>query len=213
MFFDLTTANPELEVKEHDLQVEFKRNSKTTPESSALRLVPADPVSSGPSEPGPESGPESSPGSGPGPDNPDLRLSGRSYWVVEWKGGVAIALTDRRIRRHGDDRSCVFGFNRFSWRLWCSEGRYAVCHDSKQQVLSLVPGGGDGGRVGVFLDVSAGTLSFYEVTADRSGPDHLTHLYTYHGAFSQDLLPAVGFGLRSYGSTALLCGVYFDILS
>ncbi|CAL8406787.1 unnamed protein product [Arctogadus glacialis] len=44
------------------------------------------------------------------------------------------------------------------------------------------------GRVGVYLDRPAGTLSFYRVSPDVGGSsDTLTHIHTFQSAFTQDV--------------------------
>ncbi|CAL1575419.1 unnamed protein product [Knipowitschia caucasica] len=145
----------------------------------------------------------------PSPEQVLIMVLIRNYCEVDWKGGVAIALMDRQIRRRGDHPSCVFGGNNHSWRLWCPKGRYSGSHDSKQQVLSVAPGDNED-RVGMFFDVLSGTLSFYEVHISPRGlKDRKVHLHPYHGPFASQHLPGIGFGLRSYGSSAFLCGIYY----
>ncbi|CAL8241686.1 unnamed protein product, partial [Gadus morhua 'NCC'] len=70
------------------------------------------------------------------------------------------------------------------------------------------------GRVGVYLDRPAGSLSFYRVSPGGGGSsDTLTHLHTFWSSFTQeDLLPGVGFWRwkgspvgSSVGSSASLC--------
>ncbi|XP_059924934.1 NLR family CARD domain-containing protein 3-like isoform X4 [Gadus macrocephalus] len=56
-------------------------------------------------------------------------------------------------------------------------------------------------RVGVYLDMPAGTLSFYRVSAS----DTLTHIHTFQSTFNQELQPGFGFELKGSGSTVSLC--------
>ncbi|CAL8403463.1 unnamed protein product [Arctogadus glacialis] len=58
----------------------------------------------------------------------------------------------------------------------------------------------DSNRVGVYLDMPAGTLSFYRVSSDT-----LTHIHTFQSTFNQELQPGFGFELKGSGSTVSLC--------
>ncbi|XP_055011992.1 stonustoxin subunit alpha-like [Boleophthalmus pectinirostris] len=63
--------------------------------------------------------------------------------------------------------------------------------------VSSGKGGTFFGRVGVFLDSEAGTLSFYDVSSDE-----LFHIWTFSSSFSKPLFP--GFGLDKEGSSVTL---------
>ncbi|XP_029921616.1 protein NLRC3-like [Myripristis murdjan] len=119
-------------------------------------------------------------------------LTGRCYWEVQWSGVVSIAVTYRGITRSGDDSR--LGDNNQSWSLWCSDhgNSYSVRHNRKDTSISVCPCGSD--RVAVYLDCSAGTLSFYRVS-----PDRLTLLHTFSSTFTEPLLPA--FALWSLDSS------------
>ncbi|XP_078101155.1 NACHT, LRR and PYD domains-containing protein 3-like isoform X3 [Sander vitreus] len=142
----------------------------------------------------------------PYPDHPDRfagwhpqllcknELTGRCYWEVKWRGEVDIAVTYRGVKRKGSSNSCRFGGNDESWSLHCSNGhctdRYLVCYNNKEKKLSSFPSSSSvSGRVGVYVDVPAGTLSFYRVSSDS-----LIHLHTFNTTFTQPLYP--GFGLE-----------------
>uniref|UniRef100_UPI003AAB35A6 protein NLRC3-like n=1 Tax=Centroberyx gerrardi TaxID=166262 RepID=UPI003AAB35A6 len=56
-------------------------------------------------------------------------------------------------------------------------------------------------RVAVYLDWSAGSLSFYRVSSDT-----LIHLHTFHSTFTEPLYPAFGFRLR-FDSSLFLCQI------
>uniref|UniRef100_A0A8C4HE33 NACHT domain-containing protein n=1 Tax=Dicentrarchus labrax TaxID=13489 RepID=A0A8C4HE33_DICLA len=97
-------------------------------------------------------------------------LTGRCYWEVEWRGDVDISVSYRGISRRGDSEDCLFGYNDQSWRLKCSDGRYSVCHNKrKTPISSSFPpppsssssSSSSSGRVAVYVDCPAGTLSFY----------------------------------------------------
>ncbi|KAJ0069129.1 hypothetical protein NL108_018478 [Boleophthalmus pectinirostris] len=116
-------------------------------------------------------------------------LRGRCYWEVEWRGEVDIAVGYRRIRRRGAGKESKFGENDQSWSLQVNYGRYSIKHNNKRKYIS--PQGLSSeqvvlsGRVGVFLDTEAGSLSFYEVLSDGK----LIHRYTFTSSFTEPLFP------------------------
>uniref|UniRef100_G3Q1T8 B30.2/SPRY domain-containing protein n=1 Tax=Gasterosteus aculeatus TaxID=69293 RepID=G3Q1T8_GASAC len=135
------------------------------------------------------------------PDHPDrfdycyqllcrTGLTGRCYWEVEWRGGVYVSVSYRGIRRKGNSYDCLFGHNDQSWSLMCSDRGYSVCHNKTRTPI---------GRVAVYVDCPAGSLSFYRVSSDT-----LIHLHTFSTTFTEPLYP--GFGFRSWsGSSVSLC--------
>ncbi|XP_041659289.1 NLR family CARD domain-containing protein 3-like isoform X5 [Cheilinus undulatus] len=139
----------------------------------------------------------------PYPDHPDrfdcpqllcrTGLTGRCYWEVEWRGGVYVSVSYRGIRRRGDS---VFGHNDQSWSLICSDGRYRVLHNDI--VTNISSSSSSSGRVGVYLDHPAGSLSFYRVSSDR-----LIHLHTFNTTFTEPLYPGFRFWLCSGSSVSL----------
>ncbi|KAM4610430.1 NACHT, LRR and PYD domains-containing protein 12-like [Polymixia lowei] len=126
-------------------------------------------------------------------------LTGRCYWEVKWRGLIDIGVTYRGIRRKGEDSDCWLGANDKSWSLVCSDNTYTVYHNQKGTDLSLLSSGSD--RIGVYLDWSAGTLSFYTVSSDT-----LTHIHTFHSTFTESLYPGFGFRFWS-GSSVSLCQI------
>ncbi|XP_051805931.1 NACHT, LRR and PYD domains-containing protein 12-like isoform X8 [Acanthochromis polyacanthus] len=138
------------------------------------------------------------------PDHPDrfercpqllcrTGLTGRCFWEVEWRAWVHISVSYRGIRRKGDFR---FGCNDQSWSLICSDnGGYSVRHNNSRTSISSST---VSHRVSVYLDVDAGTLSFYRVSSDS-----LIHLHTFNTTFTQPLYP--GFGVWPFGSSVFLC--------
>uniref|UniRef100_A0A671XHV4 B30.2/SPRY domain-containing protein n=1 Tax=Sparus aurata TaxID=8175 RepID=A0A671XHV4_SPAAU len=123
-------------------------------------------------------------------------LTGRCYWEVEWGGGVSISVSYRRIRRKGDFKDCRFGGNDQSWSLGCFNG-YCYCVRHNQRETDLSPS--SSGRVAVYVDCPAGTLSFYRVSSDS-----LIHLHTFNTTFTEPLYPGFAVGP---GSSVRLCGV------
>ncbi|KAM4611298.1 protein NLRC3-like [Polymixia lowei] len=123
-------------------------------------------------------------------------LIGRCYWEVERRGWVDTGVTYRGITRRGESDDCLFGMNNKSWSLLCSDDSYIARHN-KITTTRLLPSGSD--RVGVYLDWSAGTLSFYRVSSDT-----LRHIHTFHSTFTEPLYPGFGFGS---GSSMSLCQI------
>ncbi|XP_032364570.1 NLR family CARD domain-containing protein 3 isoform X4 [Etheostoma spectabile] len=126
-------------------------------------------------------------------------LTGRCYWEVQTRGGVDISVSYRGIRKTGDSRNCVFGRNDQSWSLVCSDGGYYVWHNNRRTPISVPR---VSGRVAVYVDCPAGSLSFYTVSSDS-----LIHLHTFNTSFTQTLYPGFGFRFRSRGSSVSLCPV------
>ncbi|XP_035858754.1 stonustoxin subunit alpha-like [Sander lucioperca] len=123
-------------------------------------------------------------------------LTGRCYWEVERRGGVHISVSYRGIRRRGDSADCWFGGNDQSWSLICSDDGYSVWHNKRRTSISS---SSVSGRVAVYVDCPAGSLSFYSVSSDS-----LIHLHTFNTTFTQPLYPGFGFGFLSPGSSVSL---------
>ncbi|KAM4606202.1 NACHT, LRR and PYD domains-containing protein 3-like isoform 1-T1 [Polymixia lowei] len=122
-------------------------------------------------------------------------LTGRCYWEVEWSGIVDVAVTYRGASRR--DEGHGFGIDDKSWSLTCYRDTYRTLHNDKITIIAAPSSESD--RVGVYLDWSAGTLSFYRVSSDT-----LTHIYTFCSTFTEPLYP--GFGLNVYyDSSVSLC--------
>ncbi|XP_047429064.1 NACHT, LRR and PYD domains-containing protein 12-like isoform X1 [Mugil cephalus] len=118
-------------------------------------------------------------------------VTDRCYWEVEWEGDVLIAVTYKTIRRRGNDEDCRFGNNNQSWSLRCSEKGYSVCHN-KTEIKFPSSSSFLTNRVSVYVNYSAGTISFYEVFNDKLLP-----LQTFHSTFTEPLYPGFGFGINS----------------
>uniref|UniRef100_A0A8C2JWA8 Tripartite motif-containing protein 16-like n=1 Tax=Cyprinus carpio TaxID=7962 RepID=A0A8C2JWA8_CYPCA len=141
------------------------------------------------------------------PDHPDRfdywdqvlcreSVCGRCYWEIEWSGdnGVRISVSYKSISRKGRRKECLFGYNDQSWSLFCSSSRYSFIHNNIQTDLSVKP---ISRRIGVFVDHSAGTLSFYSVS------DTMSLIHTVQTTFTQTLYP--GFWVCYVGSSVKLC--------
>uniref|UniRef100_A0A9J8BR00 Tripartite motif-containing protein 16-like n=1 Tax=Cyprinus carpio carpio TaxID=630221 RepID=A0A9J8BR00_CYPCA len=119
----------------------------------------------------------------------------RCYWELEWSGdiGVSISVSYKSISREGRGYECLFGFNDQSWSLDCTPSSYSFIHNNIHTDLpveSIIR------RIGVFVDHSAGTLSFYRVS------DTMSLIHTVQTTFTQPLYP----GFHVYkGSSVKLC--------
>ncbi|XP_042634385.1 tripartite motif-containing protein 16-like isoform X1 [Cyprinus carpio] len=133
----------------------------------------------------------------PYPDHPDRfdgfpqvlcreSVCGRCYWEVEWSGSVYITVSYKRISRKGRGKECEFGCNDQSWSLYCSDSSCSFWHNNGKMALPVVS---SSSRIGVYVDHSAGTLSFYSVS------DTMTLIHRVQTTFTQPLY--AGFEFRS----------------
>ncbi|XP_073677275.1 E3 ubiquitin/ISG15 ligase TRIM25-like [Garra rufa] len=121
-------------------------------------------------------------------------VCGRSYWEIEWSGDdVRISVSYKSISRKKLVKKCSFGRNDQSWSLDCTPSRYSFWHNNIETVLHVES---ISSRIGVFVDLSAGTLSFYSVS------DTMSLIHTVHTTFTQPLYP--GFYVCC-GSSVKLC--------
>ncbi|XP_075311693.1 NACHT, LRR and PYD domains-containing protein 3-like [Odontesthes bonariensis] len=116
-------------------------------------------------------------------------LTGRCYWEIEFIGELEIAVAYKGISRRGGD--CYFGTNDKSWRY--DHEQNVVFHNNLNTHFVFSPP--RAGRVAVYLDWPAGTLSFYSVCDGR-----LTHLCTSYSRFTEPLYP----GFRLYGGSVTI---------
>ncbi|XP_050963749.1 NLR family CARD domain-containing protein 3 [Labeo rohita] len=121
-------------------------------------------------------------------------LTGRCYWEVERSGWSHVAVSYKGTsKKEGNDSR--FGLNEKSWNLYCCETIYCAWH--KNNSTNILPPSSLSTRVGVYVDVSAGSLSFYSVSDTHT----LTHLYTFNTTFTEPLY--AGFGLYNNSSVSL----------
>ncbi|XP_037642400.1 tripartite motif-containing protein 16-like [Sebastes umbrosus] len=120
-------------------------------------------------------------------------LTGRCYWEVERReGGVYVVVAYKSIRRTGGGNECGFGRNDKCWALRCDQNSYTFWYNDVKTPVS----GPLSSRVGVYLDHSAGILSFYSVS------ETMTLLHRVQTTFTEPLYA----GLGPYcDSTAELC--------
>ncbi|XP_039546716.1 tripartite motif-containing protein 16-like protein [Pimephales promelas] len=136
------------------------------------------------------------------PDHPDRfdhceqvlcreSVCGRCYWEVEWSSSVAVSVAYKSISRKGAVDECLFGRNGQSWKL---SGCYSCSfsHNNRETKLPQV----SSSRIGVYVDHSAGTLSFYNVS------DKMTLIHREQTTFTEPLYP--GF-TGTNGSSVKLC--------
>ncbi|XP_051569391.1 tripartite motif-containing protein 16-like isoform X2 [Myxocyprinus asiaticus] len=118
-------------------------------------------------------------------------VDGRCYLEVDWigKDGVDIAMTYKSIRRKGDGPESAAGRNDQSWSLFCSPSSYSFWHNNIETILPVVH---SSRRIGVYVDHSAGVLSFYSVS------DTMSLIHRVHTTFTQPLYPV--FGLSKYST-------------
>ncbi|XP_069026305.1 tripartite motif-containing protein 16-like [Embiotoca jacksoni] len=119
-------------------------------------------------------------------------LTGRCYFEVEKRrGGVDVAVAYKNINRTGSWKESGFGRNNKSWSLDCSNN--SLWFNNIKTPVSGPPSS----RVGVYLDHSAGTLSFYSVS------ETMTLLHRVQTTFTQPL--HAGFRFFSVGNSAEFC--------
>ncbi|XP_031175718.1 tripartite motif-containing protein 16-like [Sander lucioperca] len=119
-------------------------------------------------------------------------LTGRCYWEVERRGLVSVAVTYKNISRAGRSVECGFGRDDKSWALDCDNNKYTFWSNKVQTPVS----GPKSSRVGVYLDHSAGILSFYSVS------ETMTLLHRVQTTFTQPLY--AGLYVYGYGNSAEL---------
>ncbi|XP_052463415.1 NACHT, LRR and PYD domains-containing protein 12 isoform X4 [Carassius gibelio] len=136
-------------------------------------------------------------------------LTGRCYWETEWSGySAVISVSYKGINRKGGERDCVFGSNDKSWSLECTDDSFSVLHNNvtvsgESFIRSFSK------RVGVYVDVSAGVLSFYSIsnthTLTHLHTPTFIHLHTFITTFTEPL--CAGFRLYNYYSSVSLCDI------
>uniref|UniRef100_A0AAQ5WW60 Tripartite motif-containing protein 16-like n=1 Tax=Amphiprion ocellaris TaxID=80972 RepID=A0AAQ5WW60_AMPOC len=122
-------------------------------------------------------------------------LTGRCYWEVEWRGEgvVDVVVACKTISRAGRWNECGFGLNDKSWAFHCSPNSYEFRYNNIQTSVS----GPRSSRVGVYLDHSAGILSFYSVS------ETMTLLHRVQTTFTQQL--HAGLWIYGFRTSAELC--------
>ncbi|XP_036939181.1 tripartite motif-containing protein 16-like [Acanthopagrus latus] len=120
-------------------------------------------------------------------------LTGRCYWEVKWRGGGGYAaVAYKNISRAESWNECAFGCNAKSWALFWDNTGYTFLHNNVHTPVS----GPLSCRVGVYLDHSAGILSFYSVS------ETMTLLHRVQTTFTQPLYAGVRFYYSSGNKVA-----------
>ncbi|XP_029953454.1 tripartite motif-containing protein 16-like [Salarias fasciatus] len=121
-------------------------------------------------------------------------LTGRCYWEVEIRGNVCVAVAYKNISRGGKHwTESSFGNNDKSWASEFSDNSCSFRHNKVKTPVSGPPSS----RVGVYLDHTAGILSFYSVS------ETMTLLHRVQTTFTQPLLAGV-WCMGSVGASAEL---------
>ncbi|XP_067296671.1 NLR family CARD domain-containing protein 3-like isoform X2 [Pseudorasbora parva] len=121
-------------------------------------------------------------------------LTGRCYWEVKWGSWARIAVVSKGISRKEATVS-KFGYNDKSWCIFCTCDGFTVWHNNLcNNIPTLAP---KSKRVGVYVDVPAGTLSFYSVSDTHT----LTHLHSFKTTFTEPIYA----GFKVFESELSLC--------
>lgn len=109
----------------------------------------------------------------------------RCYWEVEWRGrGSSIGVAYGAMNRKGSDARSGLGYNAQSWTLELSDTCCSAMHENEKRDIPVTYSP----RLGIYLDLSTGTLAFYSVAGS------MTHLHTFRANFTQPLYAAFGVG-------------------
>ncbi|XP_037611098.1 NACHT, LRR and PYD domains-containing protein 3-like [Sebastes umbrosus] len=122
-------------------------------------------------------------------------LTGRCYWETEWSGRAFIGVAYRRMCRKGEGPESWLGRNDSSWGLYCTKDGYKSWHKGMIITVTIPP---SSNKVGVYLDWSAGRLSFFRISCGA-----LTPLHTFQTIFTEPVYP--GFRLGWPDSMVYLC--------
>eukprot|EP00063_Salmo_salar_P031711 XP_014006546.1 PREDICTED: tripartite motif-containing protein 16-like [Salmo salar] len=111
--------------------------------------------------------------------------SQRCYWEVDWRGkGSSMGVAYGALSRKGADARAGLGYNAQSWSLELSDTCCTAMHDNEKREIPVTYSP----RLGLFLDLNAGTLAFYSVA------ESMAHLHTFRANFTQPLYAAFGVG-------------------
>ncbi|XP_016139193.1 tripartite motif-containing protein 16 [Sinocyclocheilus grahami] len=117
-------------------------------------------------------------------------VCGRCYWEVEWSGRKSVCIS---VSYKSISRKQLFGFNNQSWSLFCSSSSYVFRHNN---IKTELPVSSRSSRIGVYVDLCVGILSFYSVS------DTMSLIHRIQTTFTEPLCPGFGF---SSGSSVKLC--------
>ncbi|XP_054895222.1 tripartite motif-containing protein 16-like [Poeciliopsis prolifica] len=118
-------------------------------------------------------------------------LTGRCYWEIQWAGlGGYVAVAYKDVKK----TKTSFGCNEESWALFCQKDKNQFMHNKIKTPIA----GEDFSSVGVYLDESAGSVSFYSVS------EGMRLLHRVETSFTQPLYAGVQLWFRM-GDTAEIC--------
>ncbi|KAG9270478.1 tripartite motif-containing protein 16-like isoform X1 [Astyanax mexicanus] len=122
------------------------------------------------------------------------RLSQRCYWEAEVKGNFSIAVLYKDISLEGKVIQSEFGSSNQSWSLARVDSELYFRENRGKTNLGVrsFPS-----KIGVYVDHSAGILSFYSVS------NTMTLLHRVQTTFTQPLY--AGFGMKSKESSVKIC--------
>lgn len=110
---------------------------------------------------------------------------GRWYWEVNVSvddGRWKVGLCEGQIERKGQKDNSRLGFNSYSWCLACDRRKVEALHNK----VSVPVDAQRLERVGVFLDLEEGILSFFNVTPEGS----VALMHSFRHRFTGPLYPA-----------------------
>lgn len=123
---------------------------------------------------------------------------GRCYWETEWTGRAFIGVAYRTMCRKGEGHECWLGKNDSSWGLFCTKERYQICPAHMKIDLTILPSyNSNSNKVGVYLDWSAGRLTFFRISCGA-----MTLIHNFYTTFTEPVYP--GFWLGWVDSTVYL---------
>ncbi|XP_033962771.1 NLR family CARD domain-containing protein 3-like [Pseudochaenichthys georgianus] len=125
-------------------------------------------------------------------------LMGRCYWETEWTGRAFIGVAYRTMCRKGEGHECWLGKNDSSWGLFCTKERYQIWPAHMKIDLTILPSyNSNSNKVGVYLDWSAGRLTFFRISCGA-----MTLIHNFYTTFTEPVYP--GFWLGWVDSTVYL---------
>ncbi|KAF4103700.1 NLR family CARD domain-containing protein 3 [Onychostoma macrolepis] len=117
-------------------------------------------------------------------------LTDRCYFEVEYDGGVGVAVAYKT----SDRTQNIMGVRNPFPALLCLDGKLKLWHNN--EITRKFPVSSLSKRVGVYVDLEHGSLSYYSICNDK-----LIHLHTHHTTFTGTLY--TGFIFLPYSSVTL----------
>lgn len=117
-------------------------------------------------------------------------LSGRCYFEMDYKGGVAMAVAYKT----SDRTENIMGVNNKFPSLHCLNGKFTLWQNN--ETTCKLPVYTESTRIAVYVDWAAGSLTYYSICNDTP-----IHLHTHHTTFTDDLY--AGFVLLPNSSVTL----------